>query len=183
MADRRVFPTALAVCGALLLSSTGGAQADTFPDNYDKALADNANHTFCLAGSFTTDPSVATYAMNVLDDTTQMYDTRVTDCTSITDVRWRQTNLAGGLRGQRSCNSYNSAGECESADIEMDFPELDIGSNDWYDRRKTAVHELGHSVGANHDTVSAMISGGVPSTALQWRRYSPHDIEHINAAY
>jgi hypothetical protein len=65
----------------------------------------------------------------------------------------------------------------------LDYPQLDVGINDWYDRRKTAVHEVGHSVGLGHDAISAMISGEVPSIALVWRRYSPHDIGHLNANY
>jgi hypothetical protein len=52
----------------------------------------------------------------------------------------------------------------------------------WHNRRKTAVHELGHSVGLGHDTISAMITGSV-STALQWRRCRSHDIGHINSHY
>lgn len=175
-------------CPALAVAAVASlgmppAGADTFPGNYDQALADNATHTFCLTSTFTTDPSVATYAMSVLDDTTQMTDDRIASCTSITDVWWWQSNLPAGTRGQRVCVTYNSAGRCESADIDLDFGELDIGGNDWYDRRKTSVHEVGHSVGANHDSESAMITGEVPSTALQWRRYSSHDVGHINNAY
>jgi hypothetical protein len=159
------------------------AAADTFPGNYDAALADSSLHTFCLTSTFTTDPSIATYAMDVLDSTTDMWDSHYSSCDNSLDVWWWEWDLPGSLRGQRTCYAYNSAGRCDSSDIDIDLAQLDIGSDDWYDRRKTSVHELGHSVGANHDSESAMISGEIPSTALQWRRYSAHDIGHINAAY
>jgi hypothetical protein len=158
------------------------AEADTFPGNYDARVADSAGHLFCWHSSFTTDTSVGTYAMDVLDSTTDMYDVAVL-CSNTTDVWWMQANLSGTLRGQRTCEVAVSSTVCDRSNVVLDFPELDVGSNDWYDRRKTSVHELGHSVGLDHDTVSAMISGEIPSTALQWRRYSSHDISHIDTQY
>ncbi|MBP2338002.1 hypothetical protein JOF41_004180 [Saccharothrix coeruleofusca] len=170
---------------AALTAGLGGiAQANPFPNNYDSAVADGALHDFCTTTGFTTDRSVATYAMATLDDTTDMTDSDLGGCTNLaTDVWWWQEDLPAGLRGQRSCASHSSPGVCDSSDVKLDYAELDIGDNDWYDRRKTSVHELGHSVGLGHDTISAMISGEVPSTDLVWRRYSPHDIGHINAQY
>ena len=77
---------------------------------------------------------------------------------------------------------------CIASDIELDFAELDDGPNDtsdddWEDRRKTAVHEVGHSIGLGHDTISTMRQGEIPDTSLTWRRYSGHDITHINDEY
>lgn len=182
MLIRRDAARSVAACVIALGFLSTPVAADTFPGNYDSALADSALHTFCLTSTFTTDPSVARYAMDILDATTDMWDSEQS-CAMSTDVWWWQSDLPAGTRGQRSCYSHSSPGICDSSDIDLDFPELDIGTDDWYDRRKTSVHELGHSVGLNHDTESAMISGEIPSTALQWRRYSAHDIGHINAAY
>lgn len=173
-----------AVAGALLAVPAGTAQANPFPNNYDSAVADSSLHVFCTTSGFTTDRTIATYAMDVLDSTTDMFDSDSGSCSSSSDdVWWWETNLPGTLRGQRTCFSHSSPGVCDSSDIDLDIAQLDVGSNDWYDRRKTSVHELGHSVGLGHDSISAMISGEIPSTALQWRRYSAHDIGHINAQY
>lgn len=174
----------MAVAGILIIVPAAGAHANPFPNNYDDAVADSFIHTFCTTSGFTTDPSVATYAMNVLDSTTDLIDSDLGGCSSVTtDAWWWEENLPGGLRGQRTCFSHSSPGVCDSSDLKLDFGQLDVGSNDWYDRRKTSVHELGHSVGLGHDSISAMISGEVPSTALVWRRYSDHDIDHLNAQY
>ncbi|MFI6095201.1 hypothetical protein ACIA8G_06610 [Lentzea sp. NPDC051213] len=174
----------LPLVAALPLVTTGVSQANPFPNNYDSAVADSSLHTFCTTTGFTTDRTVATYAMSVLDITTDMTDSDLGGCSSVsTDVWWWQQDLPGTLRGERSCFSHSSPGVCDSSDVKLDYAQLDIGGNDWEDRRKTSVHELGHSVGLGHDTISAMISGEVPSTALQWRRYSAHDLAHLNAQY
>lgn len=182
----RLFALPLAAALSLLMVN-GIAHANPFPNNYDNAVADSSLHTFCTTPGFTTDRTVATYAMSVLDDTTDMTDSDAGGCTNrSTDVWWWEEDLPNTLRGQRRCFSHSSPGPprvCDSSDVKLDYAQLDIGPNDWYDRRKTSVHELGHSVGLGHDTISAMISGEVPSTALQWRRYSAHDIGHINAQY
>jgi hypothetical protein len=163
------------------------AHANPFPNNADGTFADNGTHTYCYTSGFTTDRTVASYAMSVLDITTDMTDLFPTTpefCTfRETDVWWWEMNLPDNIRGQRECEWESPAGICKSSDLRMDFAELDEGDNDWYDRRKTAVHELGHSVGLGHDTISAMRSGEIPDTSLTWRRYSPHDIAHINARY
>lgn len=181
--NRRRYLVPAAVAATLVLVG-GTASANPFPNNYDSAVADSSLHTFCTTSGFTTDPTVATYAMDTLDNTTDLTDSNIGSCNSVTiDVWWWEEDLPGTLRGERSCFSHSSPGVCDSSDVKLDYAQLDIGGNDWYDRRKTSVHELGHSIGLGHDTISAMISGEVPSTALQWRTYSAHDLGHINAYY
>ncbi len=159
------------------------AVADTFPGNYDGRVADSYLHTYCFLSTFSGYEAVGHYAMrNALDNTTQMTDV-FQSCTNNTDVWFQRANLSPGVRGSRVCSVPTSSTVCNRSTITLDFAEIDRGSNDWHDRRKTSVHEVGHSVGLDHDTVSAMISGEVPSTALVWRRYSNHDIAHINNQY
>jgi hypothetical protein len=156
------------------------ASATPFPETW---LADGNFHTYCYTSTFTSDQAVGQYGMDTLDSTTDFTSSFDSSCDDGTDVWWWELNLAAGIRGEAQCMVWYSATQCHSADVRLDYAELDVGSNDWYDRRKTAVHEIGHTVGLGHHNDCAMISGEIPSTALQWRRYSAHDVEHINAAY
>jgi hypothetical protein len=172
-----------------LIATQSPAYANPFPNNGDGTVADNGVHTYCYTSGFTTDASVGGYAMAVLGNTTDMDDLFPIDppfCGDFeeTDVWWWESDEPAGTRGVRDCrDSPPVNGICTSSDAFLDFAELDIGTNDWEDRRKTAVHELGHSIGLGHDTVSAMISGEIPDTSLTWRTYSAHDIAHIPGAY
>ncbi|HEX6681268.1 MAG TPA: hypothetical protein VF062_00620 [Candidatus Limnocylindrales bacterium] len=170
---------------AALLLMPGAAYA--FPDNGDNTLADNATHTYCYTSSFNTDASVGAYAMSVLGNTTDMDDLFPIDppfCAFMeTDVWWHELNLAAGIRGSRSCWLESPVGICTSSDLTLDFAEIDIGSFDWEDRRKVAVHLVGYSVGLNDNGGCAMASGPVPDAALVWRTYCASDITDINGAY
>jgi hypothetical protein len=182
---RAVWLAACVVAAVIAMPSL--AHANPFPNNGDSTVADNSTHTYCYTSGFTTDRSVASYAMSVLDSTTDLTDlfpaTPATCAFMETDVWWWESNQPAGIRGVRDCWLESPNGICTSSDIDLDFAELDNGTSDWEDRRKTAVHEVGHSIGLGHDTVSAMRSGEIPSTSLTWRRYSAHDIAHINGAY
>ena len=159
--------------------------ADTFPGNYDHRVADDFIHTYCLTSSFVLEEHklVPEYAMYWLNQTTDMTD-QAQSCLNYTDVWWYKADLPAGARGQRICAVVGDIPSvCDRSNVSIDFVEVDIGSNDWEDRRKTACHELGHSVGLNHDTESCMISGEIPNVNEQWRRYSSHDVGHINAQY
>lgn len=171
---------------ALSVASPSAALADVFPNNYDQRVADDSVQTFCNTSSMSLEEYkvVAEYAMYWLDATTDMSDS-AQSCLNQTDVWWYSANLPAGTRGQRVCAvvSVIVPSICDRSNVSLDFVELDIGGNDWHDRRKTAVHELGHAIGLDHDTVSAMISGEVPGIDDVWKRYSSHDITHINAQY
>jgi hypothetical protein len=170
-----------------VLAMPSASAANPYPNNADSTRPGNAVHTYCYTEGFVTDPSVADYAMAVLGNTTDMTDLYPIDpafCSfRQTDAWWWEEDLPAGTRGMRTCELNGGPGICQSNDLKLDFAELDIGSSDWEDRRKTAVHELGHSVGLGHDTISAMISGEIPDTSLTWRTYSQHDIDHINATF
>lgn len=177
---------ALLVVGSMLAPTN--ANATTFPETW---LADGNFHTYCLTSTFTTAPAVAHNAMSVLDSTTDFTIGQDASCLDGTDIWWWQSDLPAGTRGQASCFAFHADGTCSSNDINIDFPELDLGANDAEDREKTAVHEVGHTIGLGHHSPAAhdcaMRSGDITTFAdplnIKWRRYHAHDIEHINAQY
>ena len=130
--------------------------------------------------------------MSVLDSTTDM---EALFPTSPATAPMRRPTCGGGRStirpapaGSGTAGTRIPVGICIASDIELDFDELDDGPNDtsdddWEDRRKTAVHEVGHSIGLGHDTISTMRQGEIPDTSLTWRRYSADDIADINGHY
>ncbi|HMO53221.1 MAG TPA: hypothetical protein PJ994_01835 [Tepidiformaceae bacterium] len=165
------------------------ASANSFPGNSDQTTTPDANVTFCLDSSFSTDTSLAFYAMNVMDQTTELYDTYKSSCDIYTDVWWWEADLPGAVRGRRECYWYGSGNTCLLNDLYLDIAELDSnGTYIWEDRAKTAVHELGHAIGLGHDEsqINAMKSGDVVQSSpssLAWRRYSDHDVNHLDTYY
>lgn len=183
LARRWIGPVLLALATVMVLATPIGA--DTFPDNYDTRVADSSHHNYCYTSSLSSSSrrAVADYAMfNSLANPTDMSASLVS-CTSTTDIWWYDGNLSGSNRGLRTCANAISSSVCNRSNVTLDFAQLDIGSNDWEDRRKTSCHEAGHSVGLDHDSTGCMVTGEVPSTALSWRRYNSHDTGHINAQY
>lgn len=85
------------------------------------------------------------------------------DCISATDTVWiRDPSLPSGTRGTYECRDFNDDGYCASAYIRMNPDELSNTLN----RRKTACHELGHSLGLEHHPDGygdCMMSGAVSS--------------------
>ncbi|MFD0687800.1 hypothetical protein [Actinomadura fibrosa] len=179
----RILAVSAVATGALVTVQTQ-AQATPFPE---LRLADNATHTYCITGGGWTSArrTSAVWGMNRLANTTDM-SAKSESCTIKTDVVWRTKNLEAGVRGRTKCVRLIGP-KCDSAAIWMDFPELAKGTDDWYDYRKTAVHEIGHTIGFDHHASGshkcAMISGEVPSRSIVWRSYTAHDRSHINASY
>lgn len=184
------------VLSALLFLAIGPgvAVANTFPNNYDHRVADydhrvadDSIHTYCLTSTYVLEEHklVPEYAMFTLDDTTDMSD-QAQGCLTATDVWWYKSDLPAGVRGERTCARSVEIGVCDRSNVHLDFVEIDIGGLDWEDRRKTACHELGHSIGLGEEpgTIYCMTQGPVPDAGVSYRRYSPHDItSHINVQY
>ncbi len=107
-------------------------------------------------------------------------------CQLSTDAWVYDANLPGAVRGQYVCNSGQLIGNlCYSSSVTVDPAQLRIGSYDNDDIKKTFCHETGHSVGLMHGNfqVDCMINGEIPAPTSQWKHYSEHHIEHINAQY
>lgn len=175
-----LFAIIAAVAGGLVLP--GQASATPYPETW---LPDNGQHDYCFTTGFANsrDPVTGTYAMIILDQTTDMTRLDRGACNNNDyDVWWWAQDLAGTIRGEAQCIFW-SGSRCNSADVRIDFDQIDIGDNDIADRDKTSVHEIGHTVGLGHHNDCAMISGEIPSLDLQWRRYSAHDVSHINATF
>jgi hypothetical protein len=182
---RQLFVVAAVVVGAVVVAPAA-AQATPFPETW---LADSAGHAFCYTSTFNNYPehrSRVAWGMDRLDDQTQMTDIQE-GCAGGTDIWFSRADLPAGTRGQAQCQTWLGGNRCDSANVWIDFIELNSGSNDVEDQQKTVVHEIGHTVGLGHHSPSAhncaMISGEIPSTSLTWRSFHSHDVGHINAAY
>lgn len=143
------------------------------PDSGTKA--DTFDHTYCWGGSFgaTALRNAATNAMNNLDTQTLYTDTFTSSCSSLTDVVWESSTTISA-RGDQTCLATNSVGECEQSRLRLNPNQL----TDDINRRKTACHELGHSVGLTHDP-GCMVSGAV---SVATETYTSHHVSHMNAS-
>lgn len=169
---------------ALMLLGTVPASATPYPETL---LPDSTGHSHCFyVGWQATDrKDVFWWARDRVEETdiNMIGET----CSGGTDVRLWDAGLASGSRGEWECLSILSNGRCDISDVRIDFQEIDTGTDDWYDRRKTMVHELGHSVGLGHHSPGehdcAMVSGEIPDLDIRWRVFHPHDRGHINAVF
>lgn len=173
---------AMVAASPVLADPFGTWTPDTGP------FADGVGHTYCWGSGF--DAALkdnADAAMVNLDAQTEMFDSFQATCNAVsTDIFWFDANLPDGARGGTRCVTWITYGVvCDSFDIYLDPAEINIGSDDELDTTKTACHEVGHSTGLSHALTGddCMISGEMPSTNVQWRRYNAHHVSHINDRY
>jgi hypothetical protein len=107
-----------------------------------------------------------------------MSDTRISICVSTTDAVIMVSNTAAtgvGVRGSTVCTKVAS-GRCDSAIIRLNSDLL----TDYTQRRKTACHEIGYTVGMSHDGAygGCMVSGTSSAS-----KYSSHHVAHVNATF
>lgn len=174
---------------ALALSSAQIAVADEWGTNTKNTGAhpDGGIHGYCYSASVSEDlksgiREAEWSALHNGTDTEVNYDSTCKYSGSgETDVVWFQTNLPYGKRGTTFCEDFDGS-HCDQFYIDIDLAEINVGSYDEYDEAKTTCHELGHSVGLTHGSTygGCMVSGEVPGTSVQYRRYSPHHVWHIN---
>jgi hypothetical protein len=163
------------------------------------AIPDNFNHTYCFDGAgWTQDWRRVVHArMANLDDQTNYFDTWPIDhqCFPTTDL-WFRLDSTMADRGDYRCRvwAYGSDGptdddRCEGATIRLNSRAGVLP--DTHQRRKTACHEIGHSVGiAHHDPLDTSLPGYVPGDCMvsgrapagaQYEQYNQHHIEHANS--
>lgn len=178
-----------AVVAVTFAVAAGTAAADEWGDQDSDTgpHPDEDPHTFCRGSS------IGDYAwINVIDiewaalDPTAVNVDQSGGCnysgTSETDVVW-QTGDLPGHRGQTWCDDYETfTGQCDQAYAKLDLAEINEGTHDEADMRKTICHELGHTAGLTHGGTSTdcMITGERPQPALtQHVRYGSHHQDHI----
>lgn len=165
---RRLFARAAAtlaltlVASAAVMGAGAPAQADNFGGCYGPltdqgCVPDNFNHWYCY------DESVGaisqTYRTQIVAAMVWLHDNTSYDqffepngvCNTVSDVVWQVTTAVAPNRGDYACLSFNSAGRCEQARLRLNPNLLTNTAN----RRKTACHELGHSVGLAHGQFGA----------------------------
>ena len=180
MGNNKKAIVALSILGMAISPSI--ARADIFgggpPDSY--YYADNSLHMYCFDLNY-----IAAWQNPMIDALTNLQNqTNVTvqesvTCSADTDVAFMVKNGSfwAGIRGQTACRKFaQQAGVCAGSIIVLNSDLL----NDYQNRRKTACHELGHSVGLSHAATGddCMISG---SSSLI--NYNAHHVSHINSYY
>jgi hypothetical protein len=188
---------ALTLTLAFFVGCVGIVRADPFGVGPPAAgfFPDNATHTNCMTASIVDEGlvGVARWAMDNSLEPTDMIVTEDDACYSYTDVWWFEDDLGAGTRGRWECWDLSTNGDvCLSANVLLNKTELDQGPYDYEDRRKTACHELGHSVGLEHGNGKndCMVNGAIEDvdpndpTDPKWRHYgNHHKDDHINAMW
>lgn len=183
--------TLIIVLTVTLTSSLVATSAGALPDPGYSYRADSSFHDYCIQSGWGTDATLPHDSMNVMNFSTVMRISFSGTCSTSAhqnvDVWWKDLPLPGSARGNAHCELPASTQVCNSFDITIDFAQIDRGAYDREDRRKTGVHEAGHTLGLDHDSISVMRQGDITSFAnslsLRWRRYSSGDITKVNAQY
>lgn len=163
------------------------------PWQEDVHFADDSSHNFCFESSVGSGlrDLISNEVKDALGSSTHMTAPQVT-CSSSTDVRFASLTASPVTwRGIYECQSVVSGqtAKCNSARVTLNLFHLP----DQFQRKKTACHETGHSVGLRHysshegpgtnNTLSCLISGSVPEQS-KYIRYSDHEVtNHINDRY
>ena len=169
---------AIAATVASLLLTFSAMAVPAHADAYGTCTADTGcrpdsySHNYCFNSATSGDFLSATRsAMAYLDSRTTLSAPENT-CDTNTDVLMSSTTSISG-RGEYLRLRFESGSTCNSARVRMNPNQLDSLAQ----ARKTACHEIGHSVGPTHgNTTDCLISGWSTLST-----YNQHHTDHINA--
>ncbi|MER5424772.1 matrixin family metalloprotease [Streptosporangium roseum] len=195
-------PLAALLTFVMFLALTPPASANTFGWSYLHpsgccTQADNRNHYYNYS-SLTSYMKVAgNYAMIRLDSQTDMATHYDSSPDSKTDVEmfdqyyddywgldWNGSNTGKNIYAHAKCVRVISPGlingwwKCDQYEIRFDLADMSGFSEN--ERKHTACHEVGHSVGLGHSSESTSCLKPGRHTV---RSYSSHDVAHINGRF
>lgn len=152
-----------------------------------QCLPDGTYHTWCFGPTMDGNANLQNavqYAMTNMVEQTQMTENKDNSCDSSTDVVWQERDLVG-LRGEHECleRVSGSPNKCAHSAARLDGDAITADSPqgaEQLNREKTSCHELGHTLGLNHDYPQddCMVLGAV---AAGHRTYNDHHREHVNS--
>lgn len=178
-----------AVAAGMTIAPGGQAEADDFGtcSSTTGCRADDANMDYCTPYPWPVADWGTPFgdAMANLDAQTDMYRTYSNPCGPQTDIGGylntspeRPSGLGSTTRGVWICTKRvaGRTNTCDQGSMVINTALLP----DYYQRRKTMCHEIGHAAGLTHTSTygGCMVSGS--STNVH---YSSHHVSHINAAY
>lgn len=147
----------IAIWPTLLTGVAAPAEADGYADctSTTGCRPDSFTHNYCFNSPMSSDfRSAIRSAMVNMDTQTSMTDSE-NGCDTNTDVLWSSTTSIS-TRGEYLCLRFESGNTCNSSRVRLNPDQLTTLAQ----TRKTACHELGHSLGLMHgDTTDCMING------------------------
>lgn len=170
-----------ALATAFVAATAGTSYANGFgPNGGGLLFADNSHHTFTyvdLSPEFNSSMNWARVdALGARTDMTEAYVGRTSD----TDVVAHDGFYGGTWLGSARCVSQSGTDgdRCQQWEVLLNQSNFVGRSQD--ERTKTAVHEVGHTVGLGHSTESTSPMQQGYFTIIT---YSGHDASHINGKY
>lgn len=176
------------------LLGTPDAQADPYPVD---GGPDRGNHGFCFDPNHAMNAAVrnrAVATMSNVDAQTVVTTARQASCGTKSDVVFQQRPLPNNWIGYAPCaRRVPGSSRCDSRHVRIYWGLINsIAVNPNLEARATLCHEVGHTLGLNHyeswvvnpdgiwSLQSCMTSElSVPGN-VEYHRYGPHHVAHIN---